>query len=75
MACALVIVLSPEAAIQASMAANSEGCQRPPTWVPLPVGRAHVFSLVPKLGYAVRRRRAFPERPHRCCWYRSAKSA
>src|SRR5713226_9359742 len=53
MACARVIVLSGEAAIQESIVASSEGCQRSPTWVPWPVGAGPRFFFGTTLFFAI----------------------
>jgi hypothetical protein len=55
MACARVIVLSADDAIQASIAASSEGCHRSPIWVPRPVvaGLPRFFLVVTRIDFAI----------------------
>ena len=54
-ACARVSVLSAEAAIQASIAASSDGCHRSPTWMPLPVGGGPRLFFGTTLVFAINR--------------------
>src|SRR4029077_16754137 len=54
-ACARVSVLSADAAIQASMAASSDGCHRSPTWMPLPVAGGPRFFFGTALVVAINR--------------------
>jgi hypothetical protein len=54
-ACARVSVLSPDEAIHASIADSSEGCQRSPTWRPLPVGAGPRLFFGTTLVFAINR--------------------